>query len=321
MGAYHKKSRRLPLFVLFVAWCFSGAGAQVQCEGNEEQGLKVMTYNLRLDVASDGDNAWPLRRDFLADQVTFHAPDVLGTQEGLPSQIDWLDGRLVNYDRIGEGREGGHQGEYSAIYYNRHRLRVKQSGTFWLSETPEKVSTGWDAALPRIVTWARFTDRTNDKDFFAFNSHFDHVGAEARLQSAELILTMIDSLSKDDVPFVLTGDLNLTPDTAPMQKLAGALTDAYVAAPYRLGPAGTFNGFNHGTPAKRRIDYIMVKPGVEVVNFATLTDAIDGRYPSDHFALVSTLHLRPRPRPLRRTRLWPSSLWPGCGDGAKFYVH
>lgn len=106
---------------------------------------------------------------------------------------------------------------------------------------------------------------------------------------------MIDSLNKEQLPFVLTGDLNLTPETAPLRKLSAALTDAFVAAPVRLGPTGTFTGFNHATPATRRIDYIMVQPGVEVVNYATLTDAVDGRYPSDHFALISTLHLRPRP--------------------------
>jgi glycerophosphoryl diester phosphodiesterase len=274
---------------------FSGAGAQVQRKVEEQQSVKVMTYNVRLDVASDGDNAWPKRKGFLASQIEFHAPDVLGTQEGTPAQIDWLDGRLTSYARVGEGREGGHKGEYSAIYYHRQRLTVKDSGTFWLSETPDTVSTGWDAALPRIVTWARFAERTGDHDFMAFNTHFDHVGTQARQQSVDLILTMIDSLNKNGLPFVLTGDFNLTPDTAPLQKLSVALTDAFVAAPVRLGPVGTFTGFRHDVPASRRIDYIMVGPKVKVVNYATLTDAIDGHYPSDHFAVVTTLHLRPRP--------------------------
>lgn len=283
-------------YLLFLLLFYvSGAGAQVRCQDVEERGVKVMTYNVRLDVASDGDNAWPKRKEFLASQIEFHAPDVIGTQEGTPGQIDWLKERLTGYAHVGEGRQGGHKGEYSAIFYNRHRLAVKQSGTFWLSETPNTVSTGWDAALPRIVSWARFSERSGDQDFYAFNTHFDHVGTEARLQSADLILAMIDSLNKDNLPFVLTGDLNLTPDTAPLQKLSAALTDAFVAAPVRLGPSGTFTGFNHERPATRRIDYIMVAPGVEVVNFATLTDAVDGRYPSDHFALISTLHLRPRP--------------------------
>jgi glycerophosphoryl diester phosphodiesterase len=286
--------RYLFLTLLFTLH-FSGAGAQVQRKVEEQQSVKVMTYNVRLDVASDGDNAWPKRKEFLASQIEFHAPDVLGTQEGTPAQIDWLDGRLTSYARVGEGREGGHKGEYSAIYYHRQRLTVKDSGTFWLSETPDTVSTGWDAALPRIVTWARFAERTGGHDFMAFNTHFDHVGTQARQQSVDLILTMIDSLNKNGLPFVLTGDLNLTPDTAPLKKLSAALTDAFVAAPIRLGPVGTFTGFRHDVPATRRIDYIMVDPAVEVINYATLTDAVDGRYPSDHFAVVASLHLRPRP--------------------------
>ena len=259
------------------------------------QTLKVMSYNIRLDVASDAENAWPNRKAFLANQIEFHAPLILGTQEGTPGQIDWLDERLTDYARIGEGREGGHKGEYSAVYYNRHRLAVKQSGTFWLSTTPDTVSVGWDAALPRIVTWGRFTDREDGRDFYAFNTHFDHVGEEARLRSAELILTMIDSLNPAGLPFVLTGDLNLTPESAPLRLLSDTLTDAFVAAPVRLGPAGTFTGFDYATPATRRIDYVFAGPGVAVENFATLTDAVGGRYASDHFAVLATLHLRPRP--------------------------
>ncbi|OAV44935.1 glycerophosphodiester phosphodiesterase family protein [Lewinella sp. 4G2] len=281
----------LLLFLLFT----TGALAQVPCEGSGDQALRVMTYNIRLDVASDGDNAWPKRKEFLANQIEFHAPDVIGTQEGTPGQIDWLDGRLTDYARIGEGREGGHRGEYSAIYYNRHRLAPVESGTFWLSETPEKVSTGWDAALPRIVTWGQFSDRRGGGDFFVFNTHFDHRGERARNESADLILSMIDSLNKNELPYVVMGDLNLTPETEPIGRLTARLTDAFEAAPIRLGPAGTFTGFKHDQPATRRIDYILVDPSIEVANFATLTDAVEGRYPSDHFALVSTLHLRPRP--------------------------
>ena len=286
--------RRLLLLTGLALFQIKGARAQVPCS-EVGQAVKVMTYNVRLDVASDGENAWPERKEFLATQVEFHAPDVMGTQEGTPGQIDWLSERLTGYAHVGEGRQGGHNGEYSAIFYNRHRLRVVESGTFWLSETPGRVSTGWDAALPRIVTWARFAERNGARDFMAFNTHFDHRGSEARVNSAALILTMIDSLNKDELPYVLTGDLNLEPSSEPIQKLSARLTDAFVAAPVRLGPAGTFTGFNHDEPATQRIDYVMVGPDVAVTTFATLTDAVDGRYPSDHFPLVTTLHLRPRP--------------------------
>lgn len=254
-----------------------------------------MSYNVRLDVASDGVNAWPERREFLVTQVRFHAPDILGTQEVLPSQLKYLDRHLTDHAYIGVGREGGSKGEYSALFYNRHKFTVADSGTYWLSPTPDSVgSVGWDAALPRIVTYGRFRSRTGGEKFMVFNTHFDHRGERARVESVRLITRMIDSLNRGDLPVILTGDLNLTPETEAIRTLTDSLVDAYTAAPIRLGPAATFTGFDYSTPATRRIDYVMVSPGVEVTSFATLTDAVDGRYASDHFAVLATLHLRPR---------------------------
>jgi endonuclease/exonuclease/phosphatase family metal-dependent hydrolase len=252
-----------------------------------------MSYNLRLDIASDGDNAWPMRREFLAGQIAFHQPDIFGTQEGLPQQIDWLSERLHNYAYVGEGREGGHKGEYSALFYRKDLFQVVASGTFWLSETPDKVSKGWDAALPRICTWARLTNQRSGQSFYAFNTHLDHVGELARANSLKLIIRHIGELNTEGLPYVLTGDLNLTPETEPIQQLSAAMTDSYVAAPIKLGPAGTFTGFDYRTPATRRIDYVMVStdPAIEVLRFATLTDAMDGHYPSDHFAVLAILRL------------------------------
>ncbi|WP_235299394.1 glycerophosphodiester phosphodiesterase family protein [Portibacter marinus] len=254
-----------------------------------------MTYNIRLDVQSDGENAWTHRKEFLASQIRFHAPHVLGTQEGLPHQIDWLDEQLLAYSRIGEGREGGHKGEYSAIYYDRKKLDLKESGTFWLSTTPDTVSIGWDAALPRIVTWGQFVDRDSDEEFLAFNTHFDHKGSEARINSVDLILSMMDSLNKEQFPVVMMGDFNLTPETQPIRNLSKMMNDAHEKSPIKLGPSGTFTGFNHEVPAQRRIDYIFVSPQIDVLKFATLTDAIESRYASDHFALVAELNLRTLP--------------------------
>lgn len=256
-----------------------------------------MSCNVRLNVASDGENAWPKRRDFLASQVNYHLPDVIGTQEGLPEQVTWLQQHLTAYDYVGQGRDGGKKGEYSAVFYNRHKFKVKDSGTFWLSDTPGKISKGWDAALNRICTWARLAPRNSEQDFLIFNTHFDHRGTVARAKSVDLILNMIDSLNKDNLPYVVTGDFNLEPDTEPMQKLRAKMIDTYDAAPTRLGPAGTFNGFKYGAPASRRIDYVFASstPRTKILRYATLTDAVDGRFPSDHFPVTATLHLRPRP--------------------------
>ena len=276
---------------------FSRAGAQVPAECREAEEVTFMTYNIRLDVATDGENAWPRRRDFLASQVRFHRPDVLGIQEGLPGQVAWLNEHLTEYAYVGEGRDGGDRGEYSAVFYDRHRLEVVRSGTFWLSPTPEVPSKGWDAALNRICTWARFRDRAGGPDFLVFNTHFDHVGEEARKNGARLLLTMADSLNPAELPYVVMGDFNLTPETLPIQQLSAALLDAYEAAPLRLGPAGTFTGFQHDRPATRRIDYVFVGnlPATAITRFATLTDAVGGRYASDHFPLLTSLHPRPRP--------------------------
>ncbi len=255
--------------------------------------VSVMSYNIRLDVASDGDNAWPKRKELLASQVAFHAPDVIGTQEGLPHQVAWLRERLPAYGMVGEGRDGGDTGEYSAIFYNRARLRVEESGTFWLSPTPNQPSKGWDTAIQRICSWARFKNRETGQEFWAFNTHLDHRGAVARAEGLKLIQRTIDSLNTDNLPFVLTGDFNLTPDEIPVQQLSTTMTDAFTTATVRLGPAGTFTGFRYDQPAERRIDYIMVskRPRVEVLRFATLTDAVDSRYPSDHFAVIALLQL------------------------------
>ncbi|TXF91815.1 hypothetical protein FUA23_01115 [Neolewinella aurantiaca] len=287
---------KLILLFLLTLGC-SWAHTQVQSKVPDTQPLSVMSYNIRLNVASDGENAWPERRTFLASQINYHQPDVIGTQEGLPEQVKWLNEHLSAYSFVGQGRDGGDRGEYSAVFYNRHKFSVTDSGTFWLSETPAEISKGWDAALNRICTWVRLQPRSNGDEFIVFNTHFDHVGELARSQSADLILRMVDSLNKDQVPYFVTGDFNLEPDSEPIQKFRAKMTDTHDAASVRLGPSGTFTGFRYGQPATRRIDYVFASstPRTEVLRYATLTDAIDGRFASDHFPVIATVHPRPRP--------------------------
>ncbi|PPK88798.1 endonuclease/exonuclease/phosphatase family metal-dependent hydrolase [Neolewinella xylanilytica] len=269
------------------------AGAIVACTpfrgAGDENPLTVMTYNIRYDSRDDGSNRWENRRDLLVSQVLFHQPDILGTQEVLSNQLDFLDRELRNYEYVGIGREGGNEGEFSALFYNDEKLRVEDSGTFWLSPTPGEVSTGWDAALPRIVTWARFRRLDTREYFMAFNTHFDHQGEEARLESARLLVSSISRMNTENLPVVVTGDLNLTPDTEAISVLTDYLEDAYAEADVRLGPVGTFTGFDYDAPAERRIDYVMVSEGIEVQRYAVLTDAVDRRFPSDHFPVVAKL--------------------------------
>ena len=153
------------------------------------QELNVMTYNVRLNVRSDSLNAWPNRKDNLVSVVLFHDVTILGVQEALPDQMDDMRQRLLNYKSIGVGREDGkNKGEFSAIFYDTTKLQALQSETFWLSETPTVAgSKGWDAAITRIVTWAKFRDKKTKKIFFHFNTHFDHMGPIARRESAKMI--------------------------------------------------------------------------------------------------------------------------------------
>ncbi|MEM8889234.1 MAG: endonuclease/exonuclease/phosphatase family protein, partial [Bacteroidota bacterium] len=140
-----------------------------------------MTYNLRYDNPNDGENRWDLRKEFLRDQLKFFEPDVMGIQEGLKHQLDYLDGELSAYSYIGVGRDDGKEkGEYTAIFYKADKLSLIRQSTFWLSESPDEISVGWDAALERICTYALFEEKAGGAKFYVFNTHFDHRGEKAR---------------------------------------------------------------------------------------------------------------------------------------------
>ena len=174
--------------------------------------LRVMSFNIRLNVASDGPNAWPHRRDWVASLIRFHDADVVGVQEALLDMLVDLDARLPGFARVGVGRADGREGgEFSAILYRADRLALLDQGTFWLSPTPETPgSKGWDAAIERVATWARFRDRRTGCAYLHVNTHFDHVGDQARQESARLIRRRLDSLARG-LPAVVTGDLNSDP--------------------------------------------------------------------------------------------------------------
>lgn len=172
------------------------------------QKIQVMTYNIRYDNPSDGDQSWSHRKDFLARQIQFYAPDILGIQEALPHQISDLRQALPSYGCIGQEREGNGQGESANIYFKTDRFVVLQYKTFWLSETPEKASLGWDAACKRICTYGLFEDRDSQKKFWVFNTHLDHQGQIARNKSVALILETIRAVNTQELPVILMGDFN-----------------------------------------------------------------------------------------------------------------
>lgn len=254
--------------------------------------INVMSYNIRYNNTQDGENAWPNRKDNVKALVKFHDADILCVQEALALQVDQLT-ENTNYDRVGVGRtDGKREGEFSAIYFDKTRFTKKDGGTFWLSETPDKPSKGWDAAILRVCTWVKLHDKWNKKDFIVFNTHYDHVGVQARIESAKLIKKKIMEIAPT-LPVILTGDLNVTPETEAVATIKTFLTDTKeVTIEPAYGPEGTFNGFKFNAALKERIDYIFINKGFNVQKFGVLTDSKGLKYPSDHLPILARLFFK-----------------------------
>jgi endonuclease/exonuclease/phosphatase family metal-dependent hydrolase len=255
--------------------------------------IRVMSFNIRYATESDGEHAWSQRRDLAASVIRFHRPDLVGVQEALLEQLNDLEERLPDYDWVGVGRDDGESGgEFSAILYRPDRVELLESDTFWLSETPETPgSKSWDTAITRVVTWALFRDRADGSRFYHFNTHFDHIGQEARRQSAMLIVARIAERA-EQVPAIVTGDFNAEPDSPPYAVMAAALSDARLASetpPH--GPEGTFSSFVAHREPMPRIDYVFVTEGIIVERFATLAEHWNGRHASDHLPVMADVAL------------------------------
>lgn len=264
------------------------------CFNFNAQNLNVMTFNIRLSLDSDKENSWENRKNDAVQLLDYYHPDVFGVQEAVPQQMTDLKTGLKNYDFVGVGRDdGANKGEYSAIFYNTEKLQVLQSGTFWLSETPDQPSKGWDAAYNRVCTYALFKTKKGGRKFWAFNVHFDHVGIIARENSSKLILEKINTLNPRNFPVVLTGDFNLTDKTEPIKIISKTMSDSfYNCRKPHYGPTGTFTGFDVNTVPKDRIDYIFTK-GLSCQSIRTINDRRENLlYPSDHFPVLAELKFR-----------------------------
>lgn len=290
---------RIPHLLLVLAGVMHLSGAAA-ARDRGEAGIRAMTYNIRLDLASDGDNAWPLRRDMVAALIRHEAPDLVGMQEVLIGQKRDLERALPEYATVGVARDDGREkGEFSPIAYRRERFALVDSGTFWLSATPAVPSKGWDAAYPRIATWAILRDRKHGRRLRVINTHFDHVGIVARRESAALLSSWMGRGTRARTPTILMGDLNSTPDDAGYRLLAAnaalGLGDARAVSkspPY--GPPGTFNAFKIDSNAPAPIDHIFVSGRFVVRNYAVVTQHWGGRLPSDHYPVVADLMLEMR---------------------------
>jgi endonuclease/exonuclease/phosphatase family metal-dependent hydrolase len=268
-------------------------------ETGQQDVIRLMSYNIRYNTSSDGINAWPHRADHVADMMVHrHGADIIGVQEALWGQLNDLTQRLPGYTWVGVGRaDGDRRDEFSAIFFREDRFELMQTNTFWLSRSPYRPgSRSWDAAITRIVTWARFLDRQTGAEFVVFNTHFDHRGERSRRESARLLRRMMPAIA-DGSPYILMGDFNDTEDSRMYGVLSGirGLDDArYLSESGHHGPTATFNNWVELRGPETKIDFIFVKEPIRVLRHIILDDRYNGRFPSDHLPVVADI-LLPRP--------------------------
>ena len=255
----------------------------------------VMSYNIRYDNKWDKENSWDTRKESIVRIFEKYSPSFIGTQEGLAHQIDYMDSALTGYDYIGVGREDGEKkGEFCAIFYESDTYKIIESSTFWLSDNPENVSIGWDAALERICTYGLFEHKQSKNQIWVFNTHFDHMGEIARRKSSELILARINDLNNFSEPIILMGDFNSLPNSRPVHTILKEFKDAFnISLNKPKGPKGTYNGFNEDQLIEKRIDYIYVK-NIDVHSHEHIDDRLDNsNHISDHLPVMVDIISKP----------------------------
>ncbi len=292
--------------------------------------LIVGSFNIR--YANQGDvergNGWDQRAPVVAGLIRFHNFDVLGVQEALHHQLQTLQQLMPEFAYAGHGRDDGKErGEHAAIFYRKDKFRLLEGGDFWFSETPDVPGKGWDAALPRICTWVKLQEAADQRQFFAFNLHFDHVGVRARLESARLILRKIREIAGDQ-PVLLTGDFNVDQNSEGYRIIAGSgdFADAHDTAAIRYALNGTANAFDPNARTESRIDHIFLSRHFKALRYGVLTDSYrapaprpagdapsanfpkevkfrdhQARLPSDHFPILVEVIERTGPPPEPRT--------------------
>ncbi|MBS9522898.1 endonuclease/exonuclease/phosphatase family protein [Litoribacter alkaliphilus] len=273
--------KTLTTLVLFVTLTISGFS----------QSLNIASYNIRFDSPTDEGNMWEDRAPHLINLIKFHQMDIIGTQEGMHHQLEKMQAEL-GFPYIGVGRDkGDEEGEFSAIFYNPDKFELLEEDTFWLSETPDEPSVGWDAQLPRVCTYGKFKHEEFG-EFYVFNVHYDHVGQQAREESSKLVMEKIQEINTAEHPVIFMGDMNVTDDNPAYKTVeeAGMLKDTYHLAPFHsIGPKGTFNAFDWDRLPENRIDYIFITNDFEVIRHGTLSDNYGKKYPSDHFPVLTEI--------------------------------
>ncbi len=272
------------LFLAFaLVFCFS--------ENLLAQSHTIATYNVRYDNPGDEGNLWKDRLPHVISLIRFHQIGLFGTQEGLSHQVRQMSEGL-GFEFVGVGRDdGAEKGEYTAILFDPALYKLEDSGTFWLSPTPETPSKGWDAALNRICTWGRFKDQKGKK-FYVFNVHYDHIGQQAREESSKLVMAKVGEINTQNLPAILMGDFNVTPDNAAYATILDnpSWKDSRLIPKIpAYGPKGTFSAFNWERMPDGIIDHIFVQGKIEVIRHGILTDNYGKKYPSDHFPVLAEI--------------------------------
>jgi len=268
---------RKSIFLFFAFLClFPALNAQL---------LTVASYNIRNQNQGDVDagNGWQQRCPVITQLIRFHDFDIFGSQEVLNGQLNDMLSQLPECSYIGVGRDDGKtKGEYSPIFYKKDKLLLVKSGQFWLSQTDNRPSVGWDAALPRICTWGKFQIKESGRFFWFLNLHMDHIGVKARLESSKLVVEKIKQLCQGE-PVILTGDFNVdqTSDGYQFITSSGILRDSYETADVRYALNGTFNAFDANLKTDSRIDHIFVSKNFHAVRYGVLTDTYRGEVPDE----------------------------------------
>ena len=270
--------------------------------GSPDTAVKVMSFNIRYGTANDGENHWDKRKEFVVDTIKAFDPDLLGTQETLKFQRDFLAEHLTDYEVMGVGRDDGKDaGEMMALYFRRERFEKLDAGHFWLSQSPQIVgSKSWDSSLPRMVTWVKLRDRRQPDTaapIVFFNTHFDHRGPEARTNSAILIRSKASAAVAEGCRVVITGDFNAAEGSPPYQALfedsehtPSVVVDSFrIHHPSRSPHEGTFSGFRSSETQGARIDWIAVSRDWKITNAHIDRTERAGRTPSDHLPVTAIL--------------------------------
>lgn len=274
-----------------------------QCKPAQEE-LNVVSFNIRMGVAKDGENSWEYRKAASAEMVKTLAPDIMGVQEAFDFQTEYIKEQCPDYDGVGVGRDDGKtSGEIMMIFYNTKKVKLEKWGTFWLSETPDVPSFGWDAACRRTATWALLRMRKSGNEFYYVNTHLDHIGRVAEKNGLKLIVDRIDSINPQGFPMILTGDFNVLPQDAVLNDLNKIMSSARATAD-TTDSTPSFNAF--GKPLKQAaigdqfvdlattdgltIDYIYYSGFSKCPKFRTVTESFaDVPYISDHYPVTATL--------------------------------